>query len=135
MTLAEALREIAEQIINSIISKMFNPLTLLCVIANKGTYAPTMSTYSKQVKKNCDTVRGVIMNYVLRRKSGEIKSQVADESDLLSCFMKSPDIFTDEFIVDEIMDFFLAGTATTQYAMQTIISYFSKNPDGLQKVR
>lgn len=33
------------------------------------------------------------------------------------------------------MDFFLAGVQTTQFATQTMVSYFSKNPEGLAKVR
>ena len=49
--------------------------------------------------------------------------------------MKAPDIFTDDFIVDELLDFFLAGTQTTQFSTQTIVSYLSKNPDGLAKMR
>ena len=72
--------------------------------------------------------------YVQKRKSGEVKSQV-DNTDLLSLFLKSPDIFTDDFIVDELLDFFLAGVQTTQFATQTMLSFFSKNPEGLAKVR
>ena len=34
---------------------------------------------------------------------------------MLSLFLESPDIFTDEFMVNELMDFFFAGTLTTQY--------------------
>jgi hypothetical protein len=33
--------------------------------------------------------------------------------DLLSLFLSNKDIFTDELIVDEILDFFGAGTVTT----------------------
>lgn len=41
--------------------------------------------------------------------SGETKSQVSD-TDLMSLFLKRPDVFTEDFIIDEMMDFFLAGT-------------------------
>ena len=51
-----------------------------------------------------------------KRKRGEVKSQVAGNADLLSLFLRSPDVFTDEFIVDELVGFFLAGVQTTQYA-------------------
>lgn len=44
------------------------------------------------------------------RRSGELKSQVEDDADLLSLFFKNPDIFTDDFIIDELMDFFLAAS-------------------------
>lgn len=33
------------------------------------------------------------------------------------------------------MDFFFAGVQTTQFTSQTMVSYFSKNPDGIDKVR
>jgi hypothetical protein len=55
-------------------------------------------------------LRGVINTYVQKRKSGEIKSKVAEGVDLLSLFLKNTDVFTDDFIIDELMDFFLAGT-------------------------
>ena len=29
---------------------------------------------------------------------------------MLSLFLESPEVFTDDFMVDEIMDFFFAGT-------------------------
>ena len=54
---------------------------------------------------------------------------------MLSLFMESPDIFTDEFIVNELMDFFFAGTLTTQYASQTMLTHFVHKPESLQKAR
>jgi len=52
------------------------------------------------------------LDYVIERKEGKVKSQIHGV-DMLSLFMESPDIFTDEFIVNELMDFFFAGTLTT----------------------
>ena len=48
------------------------------------------------------------------RKSGEKHSKVKGDADLLSLFLNNPTEFTDEVIVDEIMDFFVAGAQTTQ---------------------
>jgi len=42
--------------------------------------------------------------------SGDAQSKVADGSDLLSHFMKAPEVFKEEDMVDEIVDFLLAGT-------------------------
>jgi hypothetical protein len=39
-----------------------------------------------------------------------------DDSDLLCLFLQNQDIFTDEFIVDELLDFFTAAMVTTQNA-------------------
>ena len=58
-------------------------------------------------------IRGFVNDYVQKRKSGEIKSKVTDSTDLLTLFMENRDIFTDEFIVDELLDFFLVGITTT----------------------
>ena len=58
-----------------------------------------------------------------------------DGVDLLSLFMQSPDVFTEDLIVDEMFDFFLAGQVTTQYASQTLIAHAAKDPDCLRKIR
>ena len=43
------------------------------------------------------------------RKSGKTTSKVADKSDILSLFLENPDVFTEDFIIDETFDLFLAG--------------------------
>ena len=63
---------------------------------------------------NCIDLRKVIRSYVHKRISGEAKSAVSDNSDMLSLFLQSPDVFTEDVIIDELMDFLVAGTQTTQ---------------------
>ena len=58
-----------------------------------------------------------------------------NSADLLSLFLESPDVFTDEFIIDELIDFFLAASATTAFASQTIVGHFSTAEASLEKVR
>ena len=48
-----------------------------------------------------------------KRKSGEIKSQVKDGVDLLSLFLQNSEVFTDDLIIDEMVDFFIAAVNTT----------------------
>jgi len=60
---------------------------------------------------------------------------VQDGADLLSLFLSKREIFTDEFIVDEMIDFFGAGTVTTANATMTIVNHFIKNKASLNKVR
>jgi len=69
-----------------------------------------------EVDKNAATVRQNILNYVRDRKSGKRESKVKDKVDLLSLFFERPDVFTEEFIVDELVDFFVAASVTTQAA-------------------
>ena len=71
----------------------------------------------------------------MKRKNGEIKSQVAEGVDLLSFFLQNQDVFDDEAIVDELAGFFLAAVNTTQNTLQTLIALLSKSPEVLQKVR
>jgi len=73
--------------------------------------------------------------YLQLRKKGASKSSVANSADLLSLFFESPDVFTDEFIIDELSDFFLAATSTTQFASQTITGHFATAATSLTKVR
>ena len=44
-------------------------------------------------------------------------------------------MFTEEYIIDELIDFFFAGQQTTQYATQTIVSHFATCPESVKKVR
>lgn len=65
-----------------------------------------------------------MQDYINKRRDGKVKSTVKNV-DMLSLFLENPVIFTDEFIIDELMDFFLAGTLTTQYAAQTMLTHLS----------
>ena len=52
----------------------------------------------------------MIGSYVRKRKSGEARSTVGSNSDMLSLFLQSPDVFTEDVIIDELIDFMVAGT-------------------------
>ena len=39
--------------------------------------------------------------------------------------LENSDVFTDDFIIDELRDFFGAAVQTTQYASQTLISHLT----------
>ena len=66
---------------------------------------------------NSARLRGVIADYIRKRKSGEVKSDLKDESDIMSQMFAVPDIFSDDDIIDEVIDFLTAGTQTTQYTI------------------
>ena len=55
--------------------------------------------------------------------------------DMLTLFFQSPEIFTDEFIVDELLDFFLAATATTQLVTQNMLGHLMTKKESLNEVR
>lgn len=75
-------------------------------------------------------------DYVQKRKRGENKSELAEGSDLLSVFLAAPpEIFTDEFIIDELVDFFMAASGTTNLATRTMVAHFAKCPESLERVR
>lgn len=48
---------------------------------------------------------------------------------------QNTDVFTDEFIIDELLDFFFAAMVTTQYTTQTMVSHFIKDKESLKRVR
>lgn len=85
-----------------------------------------MSETHRKIDENCRRIREYIMKYVLDRRSGKRKSTIKDGVDLLSLFFDNSNIFTNEFIVDELLDFFIAAAVTTQAASQTIVSHFIK---------
>ena len=94
-------------------TRLPNPIWQILYAATGNSYAFT--GIEKLSNKNCAVLRQIMGEYVRKRKSGEAKSQVGDNSDMLSLFLQSPDIFTEEVIVDELIDFLVAGSQTTQF--------------------
>lgn len=92
-------------------TKFGNPLFL--PIYNRYGYVISLTDFEKKVDENCRRLRAFLQEKVSMRRNGELKSQVEDDADLLSLFFKNPDIFTDDFIIDELLDFFLAASQTT----------------------
>ena len=70
----------------------------------------SLTPFARTIKGNADTVRNFINDFVQKRKQKKIESKVGGESDLLSLFFKNPEVFTDDFIIDELIDFMGAGT-------------------------
>ena len=95
-----------------------------------------VTSHQRTVAANAQIIRSFVNDYVQKRRRGENKSELADGSDLLSVFLAAPpDIFTDEFIIDELVDFFMAASGTTNLATRTMVAHFAKCPDSLARVR
>ena len=80
-------------------------------------------------------MRNWIKDYISKRRLGQRKSSVQDDTDILTLMMGIPDVFTDDVIVDELLGFFGAATETTHNVIKTILTYFTKNRASLEKVR
>jgi cytochrome P450 len=132
VSIREAGSEMIDQCMEAWIDKTANPINFLW--RDFGRIFST-SEYHRTVTANCKALRAHILAYVEDRRSGKRKSALEGSVDLLSMFFANADIFTDEFIVDELLDFFIAGSITTQYATQTVIAHFIKNKDDLKKIR
>ena len=90
--------------------KFLNPLNML-IKKTRRTFSVTMR---EQIwDTNCKILRNFVMDYLQKRKSGQIKSSAEGGVDLLSLFLENTDVFTDEDIVDELIDFFGAASETT----------------------
>ena len=94
-----------------------------------------VTSFDAKTSDNCTRLRSFIQNYVDDRKAGKNKSNLKGNSDLLSLFLSEGDIFTDEFIIDELVDFFLAGMITTSVVLVNIISHFNKEQSSVVRVR
>ena len=75
-----------------------------------------------------------MLKYVTDRKKGVTQSKM-NGADLLSCFLESQDMFTDDMIVKNLLSFIFAATETTNFASQTIISILTQKKESLDKVR
>ena len=108
LTLVECFDEIFDQLMTGIIPKLINPLYRFIFEATGKSVSFT--AYERVVDQNCRVLRGYIHDYIQKRKTGKARSTVRKDADLLTLFFQNPEIFTDEFIVDELMDFFTAAT-------------------------
>ena len=114
------------------VTKHVNPL--YNVVRNL-TGIKNLTAYQTTVAENGQKIRAAIRKYVEDRISGANKSNVEEGADILSLFLQNRDVFTVDLIVDELLDFFLAGSITTQFASQTNIAHCAKNPESLKRIR
>ena len=80
-------------------------------------------------------LRNVIADYVQKRKSRQISSDFTDGSDLVSQMLANPEVFSDDDIIDEVIDFLAAGAQTTQRATQAALYRLMTQPEILERVR
>lgn len=91
--------------------KFSNPL--FRILYDNFGYFLSLTSFERAVDENGRRMRARISEFVQKRKSGELKSDVEGNADLLSLFFESPDVFTDSVIVDELIDFVNAASGTT----------------------
>ena len=94
-----------------------------------------MSKTEKINNDNCAATRDAIRDYVRKRVSGECKSDVAGNSDILSAMLESSEIFDEDDVIDELMDLMLAGTQTTHNTTQFALAHLMTDPESLARVR
>ena len=87
------------------------------------------------VRDNCRNARTWIMEYIDKRKSGQRKSSVGGKNDILSLMLEQSDVFTDEFMIDELLGFFGAATETTHNVLQTCLTHLMKDQESLGRIR
>ena len=49
--------------------------------------------------------------------------------------LNAPDVFTEEDIIDELLDFMIAGTQTVQNNTQFTVSHLAVNPESKARIR
>lgn len=133
VSMSEAINEVFEQTMMTVGTRLPNPIWRSLYSITGENYAFT--AMEKMSNENSAQLRATIRDYVRKRTSGERKSQVGDQSDMLSLFLQSPDIFTEDVIIDELIDFLVAGSQSTQFTTQTILAHFATNKASLERVR
>merc|ERR1719362_1245663 len=81
-----ALKEVVDQTVNEAGLKWLNPIYQLC---RRLTGIKNFTAFQRKLAENGQTIRKVVYDYVLKRKSGEVKSKVPDGADLLSLFLEN----------------------------------------------
>lgn len=134
MSFFKALEAVGTQMLTiSMRLKVSNPLWK--VIYSQTGASLAFSKVERTIDDNCYRLRAFVRDYIRKRQAGEKRSTVQNSADLLSLFFETPDIFTEEFIIDEIMDFFLAAAATTTRGAVTVTGHFATAAWSVAKVR
>ena len=113
--------------------RMFNPLWHRNYSATGKCVSYT--EYERVNDSNCAMVRSTIRDYVKKRVAGTASSSFGKKSDVLSLMIANSDVFEEEDIVDEMMDFMVAATQTSQMTSQYALSHLITNADSLSRVR
>ena len=130
MSFMKALNKVITQMVLSYTIKFYNPANWLSYQFAGKVF--NVTAHQRRVAQNARKIRDFVNDYVQKRKRGENKSELAEGSDLLSVFLSAPpEIFTDEFIIDELVDFFMAASGTTNLATRTMVAHFAKCPESL----
>ena len=111
LSLSEAIEATFEQAFDTIPARLPNPIWHLIYRTTGKCHSFTKT--EKINDENCQKVRDHIREYIRQRISGESKSDVEGNSDVLSLMLKSPDIFSEDDVIDELLDLMVAGTQTT----------------------
>ena len=85
-----------------------NPLWQLGVKMTGKCYAFT--ELERATNHNCAVIRATIQDYIRKRASGEVKSDLKGDSDIMSLMLANEKVFNEEDIIDEIIDLMVAGT-------------------------
>ena len=87
----------------------------------------SLSAFERRVDENARRLRAFTNDFVQKRRVQHSQGQrsSAGNFDILSLFLLSPEIFTNEVITDELIDFFIAGTQTSSLLTQTMIGHFA----------
>ena len=134
LSLSNAVEECLMQTVGTISTRGSNPLWHFMYAMTGKCYAFT--NLEKHSNLNCAALRAKIGAYVRKRMSQyQANDKLEDKHDILTLFLQSPDIFTEEVIIDELCDFLIAGTQTTYLTTQTVLSHFALDPQSVSRVR
>ena len=133
LTLSQAVEENFQQTFDTISARMPNPIWQFLYKTTDKCYSFT--EIEKVSSENSRLIREKIRGYVQKRASGECKSDLGGNSDVLSLMLESKDIFSEDDIIDELLDFLVAGTQTTQNTTQYALAHLMTDQKSLERVR
>jgi len=107
-SLSEAIEATFEQVSDTIAVRLPNPVWH--VLYNATGKCHSFTKTEKINDENCKKIRDIVRDYIRKRVSGECKSDVEGNSDVLSLMLESPDVFSEDDVIDELLDFLVAGT-------------------------
>jgi hypothetical protein len=98
------------QIFNRSIQRYAHPKNWNKLGVNTKGFLSPLNEADRKIDENIDSLRGFIMNYIQERKTGKRESIFVEKVDILTMLLQEEKTFTDECIVDVLIDYFAASS-------------------------
>lgn len=132
VSVREAVKNLTDQAVQAVAKHGQHPITgplylLFDIRVEMGSFHRTVRANSTRLKAH--------VNKLLQERKMGLRTSKMQGYDLMSVFLETPDKFSDELIVKNLIGVIFVGSETTQFAAQNVISHLAQSRDLMKKLR